>query len=189
MHIAVSPKKFNQSEKGFVVWFTGLSGSGKSTMADLLNQEFKSRGLLSLVLDGDKLRAGLSSDLDFSLQGRRENIRRTAEVCKIMIEAGIIALASLITPVEKDRQWMKGLLGSNVFLVYLDCPLEICEQRDPKGLYKSAWQGKIRNFTGIGSAYEIPADPDLVLKTHLECPSECVKRIWSAIECQFLESK
>jgi adenylylsulfate kinase len=185
MLIANDKRKIIRREKGFAIWLTGLSGSGKSTIAEFLGRTFDIHNMSAFVLDGDKLRAGINRDLDFTPEGRRENIRRAGEMCKMLIEGGVIVIASLITPVEKDRKWLRMLLGIDLFLVFIDCPLEICERRDPKGLYRSAREGKIKHFTGITSAYETPVHPDLVLETHLECPSDCISKLWNALEIHF----
>ncbi len=167
----------------FVIWFTGLSGSGKSTLANLLDEEFYNRQLLSYVLDGDDLRNGLNIDLDFSTEGRKENVRRTAEVSKLMLDAGVIVITSLISPIDKDRESARKLLNSEKFLlVYLDCELEICESRDPKGFYKRAREGTIKNYTGIDSVYEIPSNPDVIVQTNKKSPFECINEILLAIK-------
>jgi bifunctional enzyme CysN/CysC len=149
---------------GKVLWFTGLSGSGKSTIADALSQRLHAEGIAHTVLDGDNLRQGLNRDLGFTEADRVENIRRTAEVAALMADAGLIVLVSLISPYEKDRQGAKDIIGEHRFAeIFVDTPLEVCEQRDPKGLYKKARAGEIPNFTGIGAPYEAPQNPAVVI--------------------------
>ena len=148
---------------GKVLWFTGLSGSGKSTIADALSQRLYAEGISHTVLDGDSLRHGLNRDLGFTEADRVENIRRTAEVAALMADAGLIVLVSLISPYEKDRQSAKDIIGEHRFAeVFVNTPLEVCEQRDPKGLYKKARAGEIPNFTGVGAPYEEPQKPTVV---------------------------
>lgn len=166
----------------FTVWLTGLPCSGKSSLAFELQQRLKEDLLPSVILDGDELRKGLNKDLDFSKQGRSENVRRTAEVCKLIMNGGIIAIAALVSPFEKEREMVKQYLGEQRFiLVYLDCPLEICQERDVKGLYKQARDGKVKNFTGIDSPFEVPLKPHLVLETHLMPLSTCADSIYNLI--------
>ncbi|CAQ82776.1 MULTISPECIES: adenylyl-sulfate kinase [Photorhabdus] len=147
-----------------VIWFTGLSGSGKSTVAGALEQALFQRGIKTYLLDGDNLRHGLCSDLGFSEQDRQENIRRVGEVANLMVDAGLIVLTAFISPHKAERQKVRGLLEPGKFIeVFVDTPLEICESRDPKGLYKKARAGEIRHFTGIDSVYEIPDNPEIYL--------------------------
>ncbi|XP_024025470.1 adenylyl-sulfate kinase 3 [Morus notabilis] len=152
-------------QKGCVIWITGLSGSGKSTLACALSQGLHMRGKLSYVLDGDNVRHGLNSDLSFKAKDRAENIRRIGEVAKLFADAGIICIASLISPYRSDRGACRSLLPEGDFIeVYLDVPLEVCESRDPKGLYKLARAGKIKGFTGIDDPYEPPLNCEIVLQ-------------------------
>jgi bifunctional enzyme CysN/CysC len=154
------------NQKPYVIWFTGLSGSGKSTIANELEKKLYAMGHRTYVLDGDNVRHGLNKDLGFSKEDRVENIRRVAEVAKLMVDAGLIVLATFISPFRSDRELARAIFKEDEFLeVFVDTPLEVCEQRDPKGLYKKARKGKIQNFTGIDSIYEIPDQPDLTLKT------------------------
>ena len=144
-----------------MVWFTGLSGSGKSTLANALEVALHQQDLRTYVLDGDVIRQGLSKDLGFSKEDRVENIRRIAEVAKLMMDAGLIVLTAFISPFRQERAMARDLIGSDSFIeVYVDTPLDICEQRDLKGLYKKAREGKIPNMTGINSLYEAPEAPD-----------------------------
>ena len=145
--------------RGEVIWFTGLSGSGKSTLANKVSEELYKQSRPHFVLDGDNLRFGINRDLGFTEEDRTENIRRTAEIAALMADAGLTVLVSLISPMEKDRQLAKDVIGESRFtLVYVDTPLEVCESRDPKGLYKKARAGEIPNFTGVGSSFEEPRD-------------------------------
>lgn len=163
-----SQRESQKKQKGMCIWFTGLSGSGKSTLANELEQKLFDFGNHVYVLDGDNLRLGLCSDLGFSEVDRAENIRRVAEVAKLMVDAGLIVLVTLISPFNNDRKMAKEMFRSGEFVeVYLSTPLSVCESRDPKGLYKKARAGKIDNFTGISSRYEVPEAPDLVINTDL----------------------
>ena len=154
------------SQKPCVVWFTGLSGSGKSTIANILEQKLHTIGKRTYLLDGDNVRHGLNKDLGFTDTDRVENIRRVAEVSKLMVDAGLITLVSFISPFKSERQMAKDLLSSDEFFeIFVNTPLEECEKRDPKGLYKKARAGELKNFTGIDSLYEEPENPDLILDT------------------------
>ncbi|XP_054778705.1 adenylyl-sulfate kinase 3-like [Prosopis cineraria] len=159
-------------QKGCVIWITGLSGSGKSTVACALNQILHQKGKLSYVLDGDNLRHGLNKDLSFKAEDRAENIRRVGEVAKLFADAGVICIASLISPFRRDRDACRALLPVGDFIeVFMDVPLQICEERDPKGLYKLARAGKIKGFTGIDDPYEAPLNSEIVLKCGDPCSS------------------
>jgi adenylylsulfate kinase len=151
--------------KGAVVWFTGLSGAGKSTIAHSVEERLFQLGCQSYVFDGDNVRHGLCSDLGFSEEDRSENIRRIAEMCNLFVDAGVIALTAFISPLHKDRGLVQNLMGKDFLEVYCHCPIEVCEQRDVKGLYKKARAGEIDNFTGISAPYEVPENPDLVIDT------------------------
>jgi bifunctional enzyme CysN/CysC len=149
-----------------VLWFTGLSGSGKSTLANLVEQHLLAQGRHTYLLDGDNVRHGLNRDLGFTEADRVENIRRVAEVSKLMVDAGLLVLVSFISPFRSERQMARELFGENEFIeVYVSTPLEVCEQRDPKGLYKKARTGQLLNFTGIDSPYEAPEHPEIVVDT------------------------
>ncbi|KAM3197658.1 hypothetical protein ACQJBY_072989 [Aegilops geniculata] len=153
------------NQKGCVVWITGLSGSGKSTLACALSRELHSRGHLTYILDGDNLRHGLNRDLSFEAKDRAENIRRVGEVAKLFADAGLICIASLISPYRSERSACRKLLHNSTFIeVFLNVPLEVCEARDPKGLYKLARAGKIKGFTGIDDPYEPPSDCEIVIQ-------------------------
>ena len=158
-------------QKGCVIWLTGLSGSGKSTIACALSQSLHSRGKLSYILDGDNIRHGLNRDLSFRTEDRSENIRRIGEVAKLFADAGVICITSLISPYQKDRDACRALLPEGDFIeVFIDVPLHVCEARDPKGLYKLARAGKIKGFTGIDDPYEPPRNCEIVLQ---QKGSEC----------------
>ncbi|MBD2803566.1 adenylyl-sulfate kinase [Xenorhabdus sp. ZM] len=147
-----------------VIWFTGLSGSGKSTLAGALEQALFSKGIKTYLLDGDNVRHGLCSDLGFSETDRRENIRRVGEISKLMVDAGLVVLTAFISPDKKGRQKIRESMKEGTFIeVHVDTPLEVCEARDPKGLYKKARAGELRHFTGIDAAYEAPEQPDIYL--------------------------
>lgn len=157
-------KKLRQ--RGLVVWFTGLSGSGKSTIATEVEKELIKLNKVAYVLDGDNIRHGLCSDLGFSEEDRKENIRRIAEVAALFKDAGFIPLVACISPSKKMREFAKQIIGANnLFQVYVKADIEICAKRDPKDLYKKAKNGRIKNFTGITSAYEVPHNPDLTVDT------------------------
>ncbi|XP_031257736.1 adenylyl-sulfate kinase 3-like isoform X1 [Pistacia vera] len=162
-------------QKGCVIWITGLSGSGKSTLACALSRGLHSRGKLTYILDGDNCRHGLNRDLSFKAEDRIENIRRIGEVAKLFADAGVICIASLISPYRKDRDTCRALLPEGEFVeVFLDVPLQLCESRDPKGLYKLARAGKIKGFTGIDDPYEPPLNCEIVLRQKEDnCASPC----------------
>lgn len=152
------------NQKGCVIWITGLSGSGKSTLACALSRALHARGKLAYILDGDNCRHGLNRDLSFKAEDRAENIRRIGEVAKLFSDAGIICIASLISPFRKERDACRAMLPEGDFIeVYMNVPLEVCETRDPKGLYKLARAGKIKGFTGIDDPYEPPLNSEIVL--------------------------
>lgn len=158
--------KQNQ-HKSCVIWLTGLSGSGKSTFANALDQKLYDLGVRSYVLDGDNIRHGLNKDLGFSKEDRTENIRRVAEVAKLFVDSGTIVLTAFISPFREDREFVRKLFLKEEFLeIYIKCPLAICENRDPKGLYKKARKGEISDFTGISSPYEAPLYPDAIIETN-----------------------
>ncbi|EAH7242187.1 adenylyl-sulfate kinase [Campylobacter coli] len=151
-----------KNQKPCVLWFTGLSGSGKSTLANAVEKKLFEQGFHTYLLDGDNVRHGLNGDLGFDEASRVENIRRIGELCKLFMDAGMIVLCAFISPFEKDRKLIKDLLNDDEYIeIFVDTPLEICEKRDPKGLYKKARQGEIKNFTGIDSPYEKPKNPHI----------------------------
>lgn len=150
--------------RGFALWFTGPSASGKSTIAHIVERELYEKGFSTYVFDGDNVRHGLCRDLGFSPEDRKENIRRIGEMLKLFVDAGIVALSAFISPFKADREWVRALLGpENFFEIYVNCPLEVCAGRDPKGLYKMATDGEIKEFTGISSPYEPPENPDITI--------------------------
>ncbi len=166
--------------RAFVVWFTGLPASGKSTIAHFLEKKLFDHRVRSYVLDGDNIRHGLCGDLGFSREDRKENLRRIAEVCKLMVDAGVVVLAAFVSPYEEDRNFVRDIVGRRDFLeVYVKCSPETCEKRDPKGLYRKARSGRIREFTGVNAPYEEPKDPDLVLNTEEEDLDTCVNKLFS----------
>lgn len=171
-------REAQNGHRSAILWFTGLSGAGKSTLAHALEEELHRRGCRTFVLDGDNVRHGLCSDLGFSAHDREENIRRVGEVAKLFIEAGAIVLTAFISPFRKDRAQVRSMVPHGDFLeIYCDCPLEVCEQRDVKGLYKRARAGEVKNFTGISSPYEPPVNPELVIDTGSLPLAECVEKL------------
>jgi adenylylsulfate kinase len=154
-------------QKALLIWLTGLSGSGKSTLAVQLEAMLHEKGFKTYLLDGDNIRSGLNKDLSFTDEGRFENIRRIGEVSKLFLDAGVVVISAFISPFNTDRQQVKDIVGDKNYVeVFVDCPLEICEQRDVKGLYKRARAGEVKNFTGIDSPYEYPENPDITIPTH-----------------------
>lgn len=154
------------NHKGVCLWFTGLSGSGKSTVALEAESQLFERGARTYVLDGDNVRHGLNKDLGFSPEDRTENIRRIGEVAKLFVDAGLVVMTAFISPYREDRNTVRSLMKDGEFVeVYVECDLEVCEQRDPKGLYKKARAGEIKEFTGIDAPYEEPENPELVINT------------------------
>lgn len=161
-----------------VLWFTGLSGSGKSTIANAVAKELYNRNIRSYVLDGDNIRHGLNKDLGFSEEDRTENIRRIGEVSKLFVDSGQFVLTAFISPFRADRQIVRDLLEEGEFIeVYIKCPIEECEVRDPKGLYDKARKGIIKDFTGIDSPYEEPEQPEIVLESDQYSIEECVEQV------------
>ncbi len=170
-------KRYNQ--RPAIVWFTGLSGSGKSTLASRVEEIlFHQYNAKTYILDGDNIRSGLNKDLGFSAEDRQENIRRIGEVAKLFVDAGLIVLTAFISPYRKDREMVRNLVDDGEFIeVYVRCPLEVCEQRDVKGLYKKARAGIIKNFTGIDDPYEEPENPEIIVDTHLLSVDEAAQKI------------
>ncbi|HRB01523.1 MAG TPA: adenylyl-sulfate kinase [Ignavibacteria bacterium] len=167
-NLTISKKDRNRLLKNnsFVIWFTGLSGSGKSTLANETEKLLNEKGYLTYLLDGDNIRGGLNKGLTFSEEDRKENIRRIGEVAKLMVDAGVIVLTAFISPFREDRDSVRRMLEKDEFVeVYLQCPIEKCEERDVKGLYKMARNGEIKDFTGIDSPYEEPLEPEVVIET------------------------
>ncbi len=181
------------SQCGTTIWFTGLPSSGKSTTAFALEYALAQRGFLAYVLDGDNVRHGLNKNLGFAAADREENIRRVAEVAKLFADAGIIAITSLISPYKKERDFARRThaeAGLGFFEVFVDTPLEVCECRDPKGLYAKARRGELKGFTGIDDPYECPPRPEIVVKTHEQAPEQIAEQIIARlIEADRLPSK
>lgn len=164
--------------KPAILWFTGLSGSGKSTIANATEELLYQLGVKTYLLDGDNIRHGLNKDLGFSDEDRIENIRRIGEVAKLFVDSGTLTLTAFISPFRAERQMVRELVDAGEFIeIFIDTPLEICEQRDPKGLYKKARNGKIKNFTGIDSDYEAPLNPEITIKTAEKSIEVCAKEI------------
>ncbi|MEX2594837.1 MAG: adenylyl-sulfate kinase [Anditalea sp.] len=171
------------NQKPVLLWFTGLSGSGKSTLANGTEVALHQLGYKTYLLDGDNIRCGLNNDLKFTDEDRMENIRRIAEVSKLMMDAGLVVIAAFITPFIKERELIKDLVGEVNFLeVFVDCPLSVCEKRDVKGLYEKARKGLIANFTGINSPYELPIDPFMRIKSGEEKTAESIAAILKRLE-------
>jgi len=169
-------------QRGMMIWFTGLSGSGKSTIALGVERELHQRGILCRILDGDNIRCGINAGLGFSAEDRKENIRRIAEVGKLFVDTGIVTLAAFVSPTNEYRQMARNIIGSEDFLeVYVSTPLEICEQRDVKGLYARARRGEVKDFTGISAPFEIPEHPALSVDTSRQPLEESVKQVVNMI--------
>jgi len=165
-HIKKEDRAKRLNQKPRLIWFTGLSGSGKSTIANALEVKLYQLNYHTMLLDGDNIRFGLNRDLGFSDEDRVENIRRISEVAKLFIESGTIVITAFISPFQSEREYAKSILQDDEFVeVFVDTPIEICQLRDPKGLYKKALNGEIKNFTGIDSPYEVPQNPDIIIKT------------------------
>lgn len=165
-----------------VFWFTGLSGSGKSTLAHLVEEQLHQQGIRTYVFDGDNVRHGLCGDLSFSPEARRENLRRIGEMVKLFLDAGVVCLTAFISPLKADRERVRKIVGTiDFFEIYIKCPVEVCEQRDVKGLYRLAREGKIQNYTGISAPYEEPEHPDLTIETHQADIEQCVKNVFDFI--------
>ena len=170
-------------QKGVMIWFTGLSGSGKSTIAMALERQLHSKGTLCRILDGDNIRSGINNNLGFSADDRKENIRRIAEVGKLFVDTGIVTIAAFISPTEELRNLASEIIGKEDFIeVYVSTPLEECEKRDVKGLYAKAREGRIKEFTGISAPFEVPKDADIVIDTSVVGIEESVNIIMSRLE-------
>ncbi len=164
--------------KSCVIWFTGLSAAGKSTLANVLSKELHIMEVKNYVLDGDNIRHGLNKNLGFSHDDRKENIRRIGEVAKLFVDAGLIAMAAFISPYREDRSNVRRLLGNGQFIeVFVKCPVSECERRDPKGIYKRAKAGEIKEFTGVSAPYEEPENPEIILKTDEMSLEKCIKTL------------
>ena len=184
-HVSRAEREKFLKQKGALIWFTGLSASGKSTIAYTLEHALVQRGHLAYVLDGDNIRHGLNKNLGFSAEDRQENIRRIGEVGKLFVDAGLITMTSFISPYRADRDAARKTLGDGDFIeVFCDTPIEVCEQRDPKGLYKKARAGELKGFTGIDDPYEPPLRPDWVIDASKTSPQEA-----AVILCELLEKR
>ncbi len=170
------------NQRSLVIWFTGLSGSGKTTLAQNLEKVLHKRGFLTQVLDGDNIRSGINNNLKFTEADRLENIRRIAEVSKLLVHSGVITLNSFISPTKEIRDMAKEIIGKeNFFEIYVNAPLEVCEKRDVKGLYEKARRGEIKNFTGIDSPFNAPLDCDLEIKTNVLSIKDSVEMILEGV--------
>lgn len=176
-------REIQNKHRSAILWFTGLSGAGKSTLANAVEEHLHRSGCRTFVLDGDNVRHGLCSDLGFADADRVENIRRIGEMSRLFIEAGVIALTAFISPFREQRERVRALAAPGDFLeIYCRCPLDVCEERDVKGLYKKARAGEIREFTGISSPYEAPQWPDLIIDTNLMTLSESVEEVLALLD-------
>jgi adenylylsulfate kinase len=176
--ISVDERRKLNKYKSCVIWFTGLSAAGKSTLANALCETFHSMHIHGYVLDGDNIRHGLNKDLGFKPEDRKENIRRIGEVSKLLVDAGLVAITAFISPYREDRRQSRELVKSDEFIeVYLKCNLDECERRDPKGVYKKARAGEIKNFTGISAPYEEPEKPEIILDTARYSVDECTEKL------------
>lgn len=167
----------------FTIWLTGLSGAGKSTIASALEKTLHESGVRTYLLDGDNLRHGLNDDLGFSEEARKENIRRASEVAKLFVDAGMVVIVGLISPMREDRERARERFEKDEFFeVFIDCPIEVCAERDPKGLYRRAMAGEIKNFTGVSAAYEPPLQPELRIESNRYSVSDSVGEILQLLE-------
>ncbi len=188
----IIPHNFNLSQKErsslkkhkpLLLWFTGLSGSGKSTIANLVEVELYKKGIHTYLLDGDNVRKGLNNNLSFSPEDRTENIRRIAEVSSLMVDAGLVVLAAFVSPYKKDREMIKNTVKDSRFVeIFVNTSVEECERRDTKGLYAKARQGLIKDFTGINAPYEVPENPDVLIETEKKPVEEAVSKVMECIE-------
>lgn len=177
-HVTKSERSIQKKQKPCLIWFTGLSGSGKSTVANALERKLYALEKHTYLLDGDNVRHGLNKDLGFSDSDRVENIRRIGEMSKLFIDAGLIVISAFISPFQSDRESVRKLVNNDEFIeVFIDAPIEVCEKRDPKGLYQKARCGEIKNFTGIDSPYEAPLNPEIHIKTDVMSVDESVQLI------------
>jgi len=180
--ISTKDKATKNKHRPAVLWFTGLSGSGKSTLANAVEYLLFQKGCQTHTLDGDNIRMGLNSDLGFSPKDRTENIRRISEVANLMRESGTIVCTAFISPYRKSRQSARDIIGKDFIEVYVKAPLETCEERDPKGLYKKARSGEIPNFTGVSAPYENPENPEVIVETHESKIDDCAEQIIKYLE-------
>ena len=179
--VSKEDREQQNGHKGHVLWFTGLSGSGKSTVASAVERELHQKGFRTFILDGDNVRTGLNSDLDFSAQSREENIRRIAHVSALMKDAGLIVLSAFVSPYIKDREFVRTSCKNDFSEIFVSTPLEVCEQRDVKGLYAKARAGEISDFTGISAPFEEPSSPELDVPTHTMSIEEATHMVVSYV--------
>jgi adenylylsulfate kinase len=181
--VTKSDRETIAGHRGCTIWMTGLSGSGKSTLAVALEKKLWERGVRSYVLDGDNVRHGLNKDLGFSPEDRNENIRRIGEVAKLFTDANVVNVTAFISPYRADRDQVRAIMAEGDFIeVFVDCPVEVCETRDPKGLYKKARAGQIPEFTGISAPYESPLNPEINLRTDRESEEESLQQVLQYLE-------
>lgn len=187
--VSKTDRRVKYAHRSFVLWFTGLSGSGKSTLAKALEYRLFQHGIHTYGLDGDNVRTGLNSDLGFSLEDRQENIRRLGEVIKLFVDAGIVVTSAFISPLKQDRKRVQELLSPGDFIeIYVKCSLQVCEERDVKGLYQKAREGLITNFTGIDSPYEQPDNPSIIVDTERYSEEECCDQIFDyLLACRYIK--
>ena len=177
-HISKEQRSEMKKHNSFVLWFTGLSGSGKSTLANLVEKHLYDRGIHTYSLDGDNIRSGLNKNLTFTKEDREENLRRIAEVSNLFVDAGVVVIAAFISPLEKDRNLLRQIIGKDNFVeIFVNTSLQECEKRDVKGLYKKARAGKIQNFTGISAPYEKPKNPDIIVNTESSSLEESITKV------------
>ena len=176
-------RQAQHGHKSYILWFTGLSGSGKSTIANMVEGRLHEMGISTYILDGDNLRNGLNEDLGFSSGDRKENIRRIGEVSKLFVDSGIVVLATFISPYASDREEVRKKVQQDEFIeIYVKCPIEACEKRDPKGLYKKARSGEITSFTGVSAPYEEPENPEIIIETSQYTIEECVQQVMNYLK-------
>ena len=176
--ISVEDRKIANKHNSFLLWFTGLSGSGKSTIANVVEKKLHRKGIKTYTLDGDNIRKGINSDLSFSPEDRTENIRRIAEIAALMVDAGVVVLAAFVSPYKKDRENIKSIVKDVNFVeIFINTSVEECERRDVKGLYKKARSGEIKNMTGVSAPYEAPTHPDIEIKTENESIEAAAEKI------------
>ena len=182
-HVSRGQRERLLHQQGVLLWLTGLPSSGKSTIAYTVEHALAARGHLAYVLDGDNIRFGLNKNLGFSADDRAENIRRIGEVGKLFVDGGFLTLASFVSPYRADRDGVRALMAAGDFVeIFVDTPIELCEERDPKGLYKKARSGEIPNFTGVSDPYEEPEHPELVIKTDVTTPIDAAAQVINLLE-------
>ncbi|MBC2843862.1 adenylyl-sulfate kinase [Winogradskyella flava] len=176
--VSITDRRKSNNHNSFLLWFTGLSGSGKSTVANVVEQKLYQKGIKTYALDGDNIRKGINKDLTFAPEDRTENIRRIAEIANLMVNAGLVTIAAFVSPYKKDRENIRSIVKDVNFVeIYINTSVEECERRDVKGLYKKARAGEIKNMTGISAPYEAPEQPDIEIKTEEESVDAAAQRI------------